>query len=196
MSASPEIDLPKASELGLEQPIHSPGITSHPDVNSRRSSDPASSNSKEMDSHEKSEGGEEEREDDLTDVDFRMDSNSKEEEIVWRYLTWETEPSHPTSLHPSSKLPTTGSHHEPPPEPPNLVKFTNPFDWTEKRKNFTIWVACAITALTAYAAGSYTPGVPQMSAEWGVSNVAVLVGITTFTCGMSGPGRIAFLFCF
>lgn len=180
MSASPEIDLPKGSELGVEQSIDSPGITTFPVVNSRRASDPASTNSKELENEKY-----DEQEEDLTDNDLPVDSSS--EEIIWRYLTFETELPHPTSLLPSIH-PTTAADHGPPPEPPNLAKYTNPFDWTEKRKNFTIWVACAITALTAYAAGSYTPGVAQMSAEWGVSNVAVLVGITTFTTGMLPNG--------
>lgn len=176
MSASPEIELPRDSELGVEPPVHSPGITTFPVDNSRRSSDPAFSGSKDLEREKY-----DEQEEDMTDSDLPVDSSR--EEIVWRYLTFETELPHPTSLLPSTH-PTTGSEHGPPPEPPDLVKYTNPFDWTEKRKNFTIWVACAITALTAYAAGSYTPGVAQMSAEWGVSNVAILVGITTFTTGM------------
>jgi hypothetical protein len=175
MSASPEIDLPKDSELGVESPLHSPGITTFPVDNSRRSSDPAFSDSKDLEREKY-----DEQEEDMTDSDVPVDTST--EEIVWRYLTFETELPHPTSLHLSTHA-ATGSGHGPP-EPPNLVKYTNPFDWTEKRKNFTIWVACAITALTAYSAGSYTPGVAQMSAEWGVGNVAVLVGITTFTTGV------------
>ncbi len=177
MSASPEIDLPKGSELGVEQTVRSPGITASTVIDSRRCSNPASNSSNDLDSEKRKE----EQEGDLTDTDLAVDSSSKE--IVWRYLTFETELPHPTSLLPSIH-PTTATDHGPPPEPPNLLKYTNPFDWTEKRKNFTIWVACAITALTAYAAGSYTPGIAQMSAEWGVSSVAVLVGITTFTTGM------------
>lgn len=177
MSASPEIELPRGSELGIENPPQTPGIATFPVVDSRRSSDPAFDSTKDQE-NEKYESQEE----DMTDNDLSVDTSK--EEIVWRYLTFETELPHPTSLLPSIH-PTAGFDHGPPPEPPNLVKYTNPFDWSEKRKDFTIWVACAITALTAYAAGSYTPGVAQMSAEWGVSNVAVLVGITTFTTGMS-----------
>ncbi|KAJ8107764.1 hypothetical protein OPT61_g8638 [Boeremia exigua] len=176
MSANPEIDLPKDSELGVEQPVRSPGITAFSVIHSRKDSDPAPSSSKDVDSEKY-----EEQEEDSTDKDIAVDSSG--EEIVWRYLTFETELPHPTSLLPTTH-PTTGTH-EPSPEPPNLVKYTNPFDWTEKRKNFTIWVACAITALTAYAAGSYSPGVAQMSAEWGVSPVAVLVGITMYTTGFA-----------
>lgn len=182
MSANPEIELPRDSELGVEQPIHCPEITTPSMVDSRRSSDPAFSSSKDTENEKY-----EEQEEDLTDNDLPVDSSG--EEIVWRYLTFETELPHPTSLHPSLH-PITNGDHRPLPEPPNLVKCTNPFDWTEKRKNFTIWVACAITALTAYAAGSYTPGVAQMSAEWGVSHVATLAGITTFTTGMSSNGDL------
>ncbi|KAF3045571.1 hypothetical protein E8E12_010027 [Didymella heteroderae] len=175
MSTSPEIALPKDSELGVESALNSPGITTFPVDNSRRISDPAFSDSKDLEREKY-----DEQEEEMTDSDGPVGSNN--EEIVWKYLTFETELPHPTSLHPSTH-PTTASEHGTPPEPPDLVKYTNPFDWTEKRKDFIIWVACAITALTAYSAGSYTPGVAQMSAEWGVSNVAVLVGITTFTTG-------------
>ncbi|KAF3004230.1 hypothetical protein E8E13_007291 [Curvularia kusanoi] len=172
MSANPEIDLPNTSELGVEKPTHTPGITTVPEAESRRTSDPASTRSKEQDN---------EKEEELTDKDLGVDLSG--EEIVWKYLTFETQLPHPTSL-PSLHPTRAGTtNNEQPPEPPNLAKYINPFDWTEKRKNFTIWAACAITALTAYSAGSYTPGVAQMSAEWGVSNVAVLVGITTFTTG-------------
>lgn len=175
MSACPEIELPKNSMSGAENPVHSTGITTFPELDSPRTSNPAFSNSKDLENEKF-----DEQEGDLTDNDLAVDFNN--EEIVWRYLTFETELPHPTSLLPSIH-PTTGTEHEPPPEPPNLVKYTNPFDWSEKRKDFTIWIACAITALTAYAAGSYSPGVAQMSEEWGVSHVAVLVGITTFTTG-------------
>jgi len=172
MASSPEIDLPKDSELGVETALRSPGITTFPVNDSRRSSDPAFSERKDSEREKY-----DEQEEDMTDSEMPVDSSN--DEIVWRYLTFETELPHPTSIQP-----TTGSEHGSPPEPPDLVKYTNPFDWTSQRKDFTIWVACAITALTAYSAGSYTPGVAQMSAEWGVSNVAVLVGITTFTAGL------------
>ncbi|KAH9863363.1 hypothetical protein IAQ61_009640 [Plenodomus lingam] len=100
-------------------------------------------------------------------------------ETVWRYLTFETELPHPTTILP------THPNQAPPPEPPNLIKYMNPFDWSNKRKQFTIVVSCLITALTAFAAGSYSPGVGQMSEEWEISKVAALVGITTFTAGFA-----------
>ncbi|KAF2132141.1 MFS general substrate transporter [Dothidotthia symphoricarpi CBS 119687] len=104
---------------------------------------------------------------------------TEREEIVWHYLTFEHVLPHPTTIHP------TMPNQECPPEPPNLVKFTNPFDWPQKRKNWTIWVSCVITSLTAYSAGSYSPGVGQMTREWNISNIAALVGITMFTCGFA-----------
>lgn len=48
-----------------------------------------------------------------------------------------------------------------------------------------IWISCVITSLTAYTAGSYTPGLAQMTEEWHVGDVAALVGITMFTTGFA-----------
>ena len=126
------------------------------------------------------------------DVDTRLSSEKEQDhgndasresledmEIVWRYLTFDTDLPHPTTIHP------TRPNQVAAPGPPNLVKYTNPFDWSTKRKDFTIWVSCVITALTAFSAGSYSPGVGQMTEEWHVSSVAALVGITTFTTGFA-----------
>lgn len=106
------------------------------------------------------------------------DEEQESEEIVYHYLTFSTELPHPTSICP------TRDGQEAPPEPPDLKRYTSPFDWPEGRKSMIIWVACIITALTAFTAGAYSPGVGQMTQEWHVSNVAALVGITTFTSGM------------
>lgn len=100
-------------------------------------------------------------------------------ELVWLYLAFDTKLPYPTAIQP------TQPDQKPPPEPPNLVKYTNPFDWPERRKQFTMLVSCLITVLTAFSAGAYSPGVGQMSKEWGVSSVAALVGITTFTTGFA-----------
>ncbi|KKY26687.1 putative mfs multidrug [Diplodia seriata] len=99
--------------------------------------------------------------------------------IVWHYLTFETDLPHPSSLQP----PHAGA--APPPECPNLKKYGNPFDWSPKRKSIILWLSCIATAMTAFTAGSYSPGVGQMSEEWHVSRVACLVGITIFTCGFA-----------
>jgi multidrug resistance protein len=176
MSANPEINLPQLSELGSND-IESPGISLHPnddDQSQRRSSDPTSDTEKDDVKEEPSE-----KEQDGQDTTGRTITRDEQGEIVWHYLTFETELPHPTSIHP------TKPGQEPPPEPPNLAKYGDPFEWSAKRKNLTIWVACVITALTAFSAGSYSPGIGQMTEEWGISNVAALVGITTFTTGFA-----------
>lgn len=114
--------------------------------------------------------------------DDKDEPESEEEgppEIVYHYLTYSTEPPQPTSVCP------TREGQQPAPEAPNLNKFDSPFDWPEARKNMIIYFSCFITALTAFSAGSYSPGVGQMTEEWHVSSVAAFVGITTFTCGAS-----------
>ncbi|KAF2815033.1 MFS general substrate transporter, partial [Mytilinidion resinicola] len=97
-------------------------------------------------------------------------------DIVWHYLTFETELPSPTSTY-------ILEGQQSPPKPPDLVKYTSPFEWSKLRKKLIIWGACAATAITAFSAGSYSPGVGQMTKEWHISDVAALVGITTFTTG-------------
>ncbi|KAH5151286.1 hypothetical protein HBH70_004330 [Parastagonospora nodorum] len=168
MATNPEIDLPHLSELGSSDQ-DSPGIRTHPsDQASRRGTDHPASDDTEKEGSEKEQNG--------SDSTVTRDEHG---DIVWHYLTFETDLPHPTSIHP------TLADQSPPPEPPNLVKYADPFQWSGKRKDLTIWVACVITALTAFSAGSYSPGVAQMTAEWGVSSVAALVGITTFTTGFA-----------
>ncbi|KAF2741784.1 putative MFS multidrug transporter [Sporormia fimetaria CBS 119925] len=108
------------------------------------------------------------------------DEEPEEQEIQHRYLTFDTDVPLPISVT------TARPHHnvEPPPQP-DLSKYTSPFDWSPKRKNMIIWISCVITCLTAFTAGAYSPGVPQMTQEWGISNVAALVGITMFTSGFA-----------
>ncbi|KAF2089042.1 MFS general substrate transporter [Saccharata proteae CBS 121410] len=108
-----------------------------------------------------------------------MSEHEAESPIVWQYLTFETDLPHPSTVNP----PYEGA--QPPPECPNLKKFQNPFKWSKKKKSIILWLSCIATAMTAYTAGSYSPGVGQMTEEWGVSDVAALVGITIFTCGFA-----------
>jgi hypothetical protein len=96
--------------------------------------------------------------------------------IIYHFLTFETPlplPSTSISIDPAKSSPSQ----------PDLKKFTSPFDWPESRKNFMVWLSCIATLFTAYTAGSYSPAVSQMTAEWNVSQVAALVGITSFCCG-------------
>lgn len=98
--------------------------------------------------------------------------------IVYHYLIFETGLPSPTYLGPTRD----GSS---PPEPPDLRNYVSPFTWSSPRKTFTTSISCLITVVTAYAAGSYAPASEQMSKEWGVSQIAVYVGITTFTTGFA-----------
>lgn len=68
---------------------------------------------------------------------------------------------------------------------PDLAEYGSPFDWPESRKSFIIWLSCIATTLTAYSAGSYAPGIEQMSQYWHIGRVATTVGITTFTAGFA-----------
>jgi multidrug resistance protein len=176
MATNLEMNLPHLSELGSSD-NEGPGISSYPnedDQSRRRRSDPASDTEKEPSEEESND-----KEQGEQNTTGRTITRDEKGEIVWHYLTFETELPHPTTIHPAAP------NQEPPPEPPKLKKYGDPFEWSEKRKNLTIWVACVITALTAFSAGSYSPGIGQMTEEWGVSNVAALVGITTFTTGFA-----------
>ena len=94
--------------------------------------------------------------------------------VTYRYLTFETELP---ELHFDS--PIVGSTLE----PPNLRQYDSPFTWSKARKSIVIWLSCMVTAFTAYTAGAYSSASTQMSQEFGVSMVAIYMGITTFTTG-------------
>ena len=104
-------------------------------------------------------------------------SDSVESPIVYHYLTFDTELPSPTSLQ------STDPDAPTPPEPPDLRNFGSPFKWSESRKNYTTWLSCVATVATAYCAGSYAAASDQLIAYWGVSSIAINVGITTFTTG-------------
>ena len=71
------------------------------------------------------------------------------------------------------------------PEAPDLKDYASPMKWPESRKTLTTWLCCACTTLAAYAAGSYGPPVNQMMDYFGVSQLAILAGITSFTTGFA-----------
>jgi multidrug resistance protein len=104
-----------------------------------------------------------------------------QDEIVYHYLTFETQLPSPAYLsQPDYQHSTQAS---PPSQCPNLDKYISPFHWSSQRKTIITCLSCAATALTAYTAGSYSSGSAQMQDEWNVSETAIAVGITTFTCG-------------
>ena len=100
----------------------------------------------------------------------------EETPIIYRYLTFETELPSPTSLGPAQNDSVV-------PEPPDLRNYVSPFTWSSSRKNFTTWLSCAATVVTAYTAGSYSPPAQQMSDYWNVSQTDINVWITMFSSG-------------
>lgn len=99
-------------------------------------------------------------------------------QISYEYLEFETALLTPTGI-------ASPNRNGPPPDPPNLRPYTSPFEWSQSRKTFMIWLSCASTVVAAYSAGSYSAGNTQMSEEWGVSDVALNVGVTAFTTGFA-----------
>lgn len=99
--------------------------------------------------------------------------------IQWEYLTFDTPLPRP------SKLLAPHSPGNGPPEEPELKQYESPFNWSPGRKRYITWLSCVATAVTAYTAGSYTAADSQMMEYWGVSKVAITVGVTTFTTGFA-----------
>ena len=97
--------------------------------------------------------------------------------IAWHYLTWNT------VLPPPAFTTVKDVDQTKLPSPASYEKYISPFTWSPARKRFITWLSCAATTLTAYVAGSYTAGDAQMMEYWGVSHVAITVGVTIFTCG-------------
>jgi MFS family permease len=67
--------------------------------------------------------------------------------------------------------------------PLDLTPYTSPFEWSKTRKGFTLWLSYIAATSTTYIAGSYSPLARAMSEEWQVSEVKILLGITTFCIG-------------
>ena len=126
--------------------------------------------------------GEDEREHGQTNGKLKRSPASEIDQvpIAYYYLTFDTDlPPRSTGSDRSTSDEISG------PEPPDLRKYVSPFSWSEPRKTYTIWLSCAVTVVTAYTAGSYSPVAEQMMAEWHVSQTAIYVGITTFTAGFA-----------
>ncbi|OJJ37276.1 hypothetical protein ASPWEDRAFT_170761 [Aspergillus wentii DTO 134E9] len=115
--------------------------------------------------------------------DSDEDQDFCQKPIFYQNLTFETEL-------PSPSVPVDEIASIPP--PPNLTKLDFPYDWSPTHKAFITGVSCISTLFSSFAASCYSPGVTHMTAEWHVSQVAVLVGITTFTSGFAvGPMFLA-----
>ena len=112
-------------------------------------------------------------------VPSTLSAKQDDRPVAYHYLTFETELPTP------SRLTAPEDSYGFAPEAPDLKNYESPFTWPESQKTFTTWLSCAVTVVTAYTAGSYSSASFQLSQYWHVSEIAVLVGITTFTTGFA-----------
>ena len=103
------------------------------------------------------------------------------QQIEYLYLDFTTPIPTPVGIS-SSPQPGHPSRSSPPPAP-NLTPYTSPFLWSESRKTIITIISCCVTALSAYAAGEYTPPSEELMAKWHVGKVVYNLGITLFTLG-------------
>ncbi|PYH48547.1 MFS transporter [Aspergillus saccharolyticus JOP 1030-1] len=107
-----------------------------------------------------------------------LESGNFTENIIYLNLTFD------------AKLPLPSQNFKVP--RPDLTKLVSPHDWSPKHKICVTWISCIATLFASFAASCYSPGAKQMAGEWHISEVASLVGITTFCCGFAiGPMFLA-----
>jgi hypothetical protein len=97
------------------------------------------------------------------------------QDIEYLYLTFESEI-------PLTPVLPPGLEAELPPCP-NLRNYDDPFTWSKTRKKLMTYLSCSVNITAAYSAGSYESAAPQLTAKWGVSDVAYNVGITIVSLG-------------
>ncbi|KAL2835756.1 major facilitator superfamily domain-containing protein [Aspergillus pseudoustus] len=114
-----------------------------------------------------------------TDRDVATSPNSEisQSPIDELYLTFDTPIPLPVGL--SSPQPGQPA----PPPCPDLSQYASPFLWSGPRKTVITMISCGVTAMSAYAAGEYTPPADELTAKWGVSRVVYNLGITLFCLG-------------
>lgn len=98
-------------------------------------------------------------------------------EIEHQYLDFDTPLPYPVGI-----LCPRDGQRDPPPAP-NLAKYGSPFLWSESRKTVVTIISCGVTAMSAYAAGEYTPPANELMEKWHVGKVVYNLGITLFTLG-------------
>ena len=103
-------------------------------------------------------------------------TNCAESAVIEHYLTFETPLPIPSCFEING---LRGA------DMPELNDCVSPFTWSKSRKRLTTWLCCASTLIAAYTAGSYGPPSKKMMDYFGVSQIAILVGITTFTSGFA-----------
>lgn len=107
------------------------------------------------------------------------ESIQTQQDIDYLYLEFDTPLPVPCITSPP------GPGQSPPPECPNLAKYTSPFEWPKWRKSMMTWVSCAVTAVAGYAAGEGSPASDELSKKWGISVVVYNLSITIFCVGFA-----------
>ncbi|KAF5022568.1 hypothetical protein F66182_5401 [Fusarium sp. NRRL 66182] len=105
---------------------------------------------------------------------------SSEEPISFLHLTLDTPLPAPPVYHEAA---TAEARKLPP--CPDLRPYASPFTLPRARKDVFLALSCIATLLTAYTSGAYSPPSRAMAEDLGASNLAVLVGITTFCLGFA-----------
>lgn len=123
----------------------------------------------------------EKQEEDESAANTTNNTNDPIQQIEYLYLDFTTPIPTPVGIS-SSPQPGHPSRSSPPPAP-NLTPYTSPFLWSESRKTIITIISCCVTALSAYAAGEYTPPSEELMAKWHVGKVVYNLGITLFTLG-------------
>ncbi|KAI0255604.1 major facilitator superfamily domain-containing protein [Lactifluus subvellereus] len=64
----------------------------------------------------------------------------------------------------------------------------NPLNWSSAKKSWVMFQTCLLTIAIYLGSGIYTAGIPYITSEFHVSNVAATVGLTAFVAGYGlGP---------
>ncbi|KAL5342829.1 major facilitator superfamily domain-containing protein [Aspergillus crustosus] len=111
------------------------------------------------------------------DAQLAQSDDNIQPPIDYLYLTFDTPLPLPVGL--SSPQPGQPT----PPPCPDLSQYASPFGWSETRKSVITMISCGVTAMSAYAAGEYTPPANELTAKWNVSRVVYNLGITLFCLG-------------
>ncbi|KAK0649023.1 major facilitator superfamily domain-containing protein [Cercophora newfieldiana] len=105
-------------------------------------------------------------------------------DVEYLYLTFKTPLPVPNIT--ASKSPKGLASTQELSPPPDLAPYANPLEWPSSRKNVMLFLSCVATFLTAYTSGSYSPPHELIREDLGASsNIAVLLGITTFCLGFA-----------
>ncbi|ROW14146.1 hypothetical protein VPNG_04343 [Cytospora leucostoma] len=102
-----------------------------------------------------------------------------ESPITYLYLTFDTPLPSANSTIASIATPSA------PPNEPDLHRYLNPTQWSAYRKAYNMVLCCLASAISGYSAGSFSPPISIMEAEFDASRTALLTGLTTFCMGFA-----------